>query len=575
MKEIQKRVINKFEQEHQCAVSKNNFTFLFWTAYKEAFDRKTIKAAFCVTGVYPFDWTVITDSQIKPSMPMSVQGKFPLLQPSPVHIVLAAMDMNPHLPVNTDILSVQSGPIAGPSRLCSDSFSPSLKWKQDPNINPVLYSDSPSPSPKWKWDPIINPVLYTQSKHAKKLLHVHGSSSSGSFSSLGVLFQLEDITSSLEEAQTMFYLKGMSWYLCMQFDPACHVLWQLQEKVCQPEACGALAPLISCACGVQTPWRQDKSRRFLSHAAINWLEIASNIDVGTVTYHFIRVFVQKLKAIEILSDICCQILGAAESWVVWVPWFEDSAVPFLSNTTSPITQCVFCLKRKKLEHRVFSNDGHTTIMTVSSSTLSSGKSVYMHFHTILKAPSIWPFVANGSIWLLAQLISSGTNFLQPSWMYPLICCRGRLETVGLSFQADFCFGSLDPVFIIATRSFLIVTPICKCKHSVIQNIRVSLWDGAWSLTWSVIYDRPFASRACGIGVYLLTGPELPASWGAVLGAVLFLFLTWVMTSSVSSSLNSPGGYGPSLLLLLSSTSVFTWLKVWLDLGQQTFTTWNY
>ena len=84
------------------------------------------------------------------------------------------------------------------------------------------------------------------------------------FSGLGVSFQLEDVHSSLEEARTMFYLKGMSWYLCVKFDPACHILQQLQEQVCQPEASGTLAPLISCACGVQTPWRQDKSRRLLS-----------------------------------------------------------------------------------------------------------------------------------------------------------------------------------------------------------------------------------------------------------------------------------------------------------------------
>ena len=132
MKEIWKRVINKFEQEHQRAVTKNDFTFLFGTAYKEAFDRKTIKAAFRVTGVYPFNRTVITDSRIKPSMPTSVRGEFPLLQPSPVRVVLAAMDMNPHSPANTNISSVQSGP----------------KRMRDPNIDPVLYSNSPSPSPK-------------------------------------------------------------------------------------------------------------------------------------------------------------------------------------------------------------------------------------------------------------------------------------------------------------------------------------------------------------------------------------------------------------------------------------------
>ena len=130
------------------AVTKNNFTFLFETAYKEAFDRKTVKASFHVTGVYPFNRTVITDSQIKPSMPTSVQGKFPFHQPSPVRVVLAAIDMNPHSPANTNISSVQSGPIAGASRLSSDSPSPSPKRRQDPNINPVLYSDSPSPSLK-------------------------------------------------------------------------------------------------------------------------------------------------------------------------------------------------------------------------------------------------------------------------------------------------------------------------------------------------------------------------------------------------------------------------------------------
>jgi hypothetical protein len=57
-------------------VTKGDFTSLFGRAYHHAFTKETIKAAFKAMGVYPFDCTVITVKQMKPSEVTSVKGQF-------------------------------------------------------------------------------------------------------------------------------------------------------------------------------------------------------------------------------------------------------------------------------------------------------------------------------------------------------------------------------------------------------------------------------------------------------------------------------------------------------------------
>ena len=55
---------------------KADFTGLFGKAYQIAFTKETIEAAFCATRVYPFDCSVITEKQMRPSDTMSVKGVF-------------------------------------------------------------------------------------------------------------------------------------------------------------------------------------------------------------------------------------------------------------------------------------------------------------------------------------------------------------------------------------------------------------------------------------------------------------------------------------------------------------------
>ncbi|KJA13091.1 hypothetical protein HYPSUDRAFT_103423, partial [Hypholoma sublateritium FD-334 SS-4] len=137
MKVTWKQVINDFEQNYANAVTWDNFTFLFGSAYNSAFDINTIKAAFRVTGVYPYDRTVITEEQMKPSNATSIRGEFPLLQPSPVRAVLASFDPNPPTPVHDDSHSPRT-----PDTQPRTPSSHQRRTRQDQNIDPNLYTPS-------------------------------------------------------------------------------------------------------------------------------------------------------------------------------------------------------------------------------------------------------------------------------------------------------------------------------------------------------------------------------------------------------------------------------------------------
>ena len=67
MKEDWKQVINEFEMLHRARVTKADFISLFGQVYRRAFTLDMVEAAFQVTGVYPFDRTVITAKQMKPT----------------------------------------------------------------------------------------------------------------------------------------------------------------------------------------------------------------------------------------------------------------------------------------------------------------------------------------------------------------------------------------------------------------------------------------------------------------------------------------------------------------------------
>ena len=107
-----------------------------------AFSEDTVKAAFAATGVHPFNPDAISDKQLKPSLPTSTKGSFPLPQPSPVRTIIAAMTACP--PTSFDLSPTHIAPLAGPShRSPSTSPSPSAQQQTpDPNIDPELQTPS-------------------------------------------------------------------------------------------------------------------------------------------------------------------------------------------------------------------------------------------------------------------------------------------------------------------------------------------------------------------------------------------------------------------------------------------------
>jgi hypothetical protein len=89
------REIREFEELHKSKVSKGDFTGVFGRAFLCAFTKEAVEAAFRATGIFPFNPDVILEKAMKPSLPTSTKGSFPLLQLSPVHAVIAAFNSCP------------------------------------------------------------------------------------------------------------------------------------------------------------------------------------------------------------------------------------------------------------------------------------------------------------------------------------------------------------------------------------------------------------------------------------------------------------------------------------------------
>ena len=83
-KENWKKAIGEFEAQNNCAVEKEDFVEVFGNIYLKTFMPELIKKAFEKTGLIPFNPDVITEAQMKPSIPHSTRVTFPLPQPSPV-----------------------------------------------------------------------------------------------------------------------------------------------------------------------------------------------------------------------------------------------------------------------------------------------------------------------------------------------------------------------------------------------------------------------------------------------------------------------------------------------------------
>lgn len=167
-------VIDEFEKKHMRDVAKNDFTHLFCTAYKRSFDPDTIKAAFRVTGIVPYDPTVIKTEQMKPSEPHSIKATFPMPQASPVRAVMAAMDANP--PTAFEI-----SPSTHMAARRSHARPTTPETPTRPRRTPATPQTSPTRgSTPLIMDPNIDPVLYTPSKRVRSL-YSGMSMTSGSF----------------------------------------------------------------------------------------------------------------------------------------------------------------------------------------------------------------------------------------------------------------------------------------------------------------------------------------------------------------------------------------------------------
>ena len=159
MKEAWKEEISRFETEHKGNVTKGDFTQVFGQAYIKSFTVESIRAAFEITGVHPYNPNVISEKQMKPSLTTSVKGSFPLRQPSPVKAVMAAFttyskdafESLPSTPVETH-------------QCCEDEgdHQSSLSKRRQPTL-----SD-------------IDPCLFTPSKRMRALDSGLSATSSGS-----------------------------------------------------------------------------------------------------------------------------------------------------------------------------------------------------------------------------------------------------------------------------------------------------------------------------------------------------------------------------------------------------------
>jgi DDE superfamily endonuclease len=138
MKSEFRREIQAFEDLHFSKVTKSDFAGVFGRAFLRAFTPDTIKAAFAATGVFPFNPDIIPEKALKPSLPTSIKGSFPLPQPSPVKAILSVMGSNP--PTNFDLSPSHNVP--GPSRIIPTSPVTPSRRPRSPAIDPSLESPS-------------------------------------------------------------------------------------------------------------------------------------------------------------------------------------------------------------------------------------------------------------------------------------------------------------------------------------------------------------------------------------------------------------------------------------------------
>ena len=175
MKDKWKKEITAHEEKTLKPVGKSDFLGVFGRAYNAAFTPDTVKAAFKVTGIVPFNRNAISEDQMKPSIATSVKGSFPLPQPGVVRTVMAAIDQNPptSFSISPSTHRVASGSQNEPpvtpmrrQRQCPDDIDPDLytPTKRLRRLYSTLGSNEEhrflvSKSPLTSATPIAAPVL--------------------------------------------------------------------------------------------------------------------------------------------------------------------------------------------------------------------------------------------------------------------------------------------------------------------------------------------------------------------------------------------------------------------------------
>jgi len=136
MKDKWKKEITTHEETTLKPVGKSDFLGVFGRAYNAAFTPDTVKAAFKVTGVVPFNRDAISEDQMKPSIATSIKGSFPLPQPEVVCTVMAAIDKNP--PTSFSISPTTHRVASGSQNVPPET--PTRRRQRPLEIDPDLYT---------------------------------------------------------------------------------------------------------------------------------------------------------------------------------------------------------------------------------------------------------------------------------------------------------------------------------------------------------------------------------------------------------------------------------------------------
>ena len=165
-----------------------------------------MKAAFSATGVWPYNPDAIRDEQLKPSLPTSIKGSFPIPQSSPVRAIISALGA--YRPTAFERSPTHFAPIPSLSRLpTSTSSTPTSRRRPH---NDVDDSDS-----------VIDPTLWDSPSKRMRMLHgALGSTSSGS-----LLLSTPRLTSYNPANPTLQSLPPLpqpDWSLLNQLEPDLH-----------------------------------------------------------------------------------------------------------------------------------------------------------------------------------------------------------------------------------------------------------------------------------------------------------------------------------------------------------------